>query len=64
MTATHAQRDEPLTDEQRAIRKRGADLCRADPALWSRAVMLSDRLQADGVERYEAIDQALRAAGV
>ena len=58
----HAQPIAEVTDEVRALNKRGADLCRRDPALFSRMVQFSDALEREGVERHEAHRLALDAA--
>lgn len=61
MTRTHAAKSTSLTDEERARRARGADLCRRDPALWSRLVRYEDQLVREGMSPGEAREQAERA---
>lgn len=54
----HLQPAAEVTDERRARVNRGADLCRARPALWSAMVRYSDQPQRDGLGRDEADDVA------
>lgn len=61
MSATHGQEVEPLSDEQRAITKRLADICRADPAAYAALVRYNDTLQGVGMDRYEAWTKTLAA---
>lgn len=61
MLSTHQQQPDQAID--RDLVKRLADLCRADPALWSRVVRYSDELERQGVESGEATRRALELAG-
>ncbi len=56
----HAQESSDVSDGQRAVVKRAADLCRSDPAAYVAVVRYADQLQEDGVEHYEALDAALQ----
>ena len=55
----HAQPSARITDEQRALSDRSADLCRNRPALWSAMVRHTDALVRDGLPLHEARQQAL-----
>lgn len=57
--ATSQQAAHQPSEEWRAMVKRGADFCRRNPAAWSQSVRYSDSLIAQGVERDEAVRQAL-----
>lgn len=59
MSATHSQPTRELTDADRALLKRGADLCRHRPADFSAVVRFADELEATGVGRWTAYAQAL-----
>lgn len=56
---SHAQPSASVTDEQRALSTRSADLCRSQPAVWSRAVRYADQLVADGLGVHDAMRHAL-----
>jgi hypothetical protein len=60
---THAADAAAPDPEWRMRVKRGADLCQAEPATYAEVVRLSDRLQAQGLERVRAFDQALEEYG-
>lgn len=55
----HSQTTAALTDEQRRVVRRAADLCRADPATYALVVRHADQLRHAGVEHVEALDSAL-----
>ena len=55
----HAQPAARITDEQRALSDRSADLCRSRPAIWSAMVRYTDGLVRAGVPRDEARQRAL-----
>lgn len=40
-----------VTDRERALRRAGADLCRAHPAIWSAMVRYGDQLVREGWEK-------------
>lgn len=50
----HAQPAARITDEQRALSDRSANLCRNRPAIWSAMVRYTDGLVRDGVPLHEA----------
>ena len=52
-----------VTTQQRALRKRAADLCRAEPATYATVVRYADHLRAAGVAHDDALEQALRRWG-
>lgn len=60
----YAQEPAEMTPETRALTKRAADLCRAEPATYAAVVRHADQLREAGVEHFEALDQALRRWGL
>ena len=59
----HAQTTSAVTDERRALVKRAADLCRADPATYAPLVRHADQLREAGVEHARALHLALSEVG-
>lgn len=57
-TPTHAQATAGRAAAATSRLKRSADLCRRDPALWSRIVQRQDWYEAQGWERVAAALQA------
>ncbi len=59
MQPVHAQTTEAVTEEQRQLMKRAADLCRARPATYAAVVRRADQLRADGTDHFQALALAL-----
>ena len=55
----HAQPSARITDEQRALSDRSANLCRNRPAIWSAMVRYTDGLVRAGEPLHEARKRAL-----
>lgn len=63
MPSTPEQPSSRPDDHARELTKRAADLCRRRPDLFSAAVRHADALEAAGVDRNDALEQALDVAG-
>lgn len=61
MSATHSQPSAGVTDAERALHRRGADLCRRRPNHFAAVVRYADELRAEGVEHHQAFRAALDA---